>query len=67
MVATATDDPGRFLNRELSWLAFDERVLALAADASLPWLERVRVLGIFACKGKKNENIRVEMKAKCKE
>ena len=48
MVATATDDPGRFLNRELSWLAFDERVLALAADASLPLLERVRFLGIFA-------------------
>jgi polyphosphate kinase len=38
----------RFLNRELSWLAFDRRVLALAADPSLPLLERVNFLAIFA-------------------
>ena len=36
------------LNRELSWLAFDERVLALAGDAHLPVLERARFLAIFA-------------------
>ncbi|HEX7096432.1 MAG TPA: RNA degradosome polyphosphate kinase [Acidimicrobiales bacterium] len=37
----------RFLNRELSWLAFNERVLALAAD-DRPLLERVKYLAIFA-------------------
>ena len=38
----------RFSDRELSWLAFNERVLALARDTSLPLLERVRFLAIFA-------------------
>jgi polyphosphate kinase len=35
-----------FLNRELSWIDFDRRVLELAADADLPILERVRYCGI---------------------
>jgi len=38
----------RFADRELSWLAFNARVLALAADKKLPLLERVRFLAIFA-------------------
>src|ERR1700687_4311791 len=38
----------RYLNRELSWLDFNARVLALAADTSLPLLERARFLAIFA-------------------
>jgi polyphosphate kinase len=38
----------RFLNRELSRLDFDERVLAMAEDPKLPLLERVRFLAIFS-------------------
>ncbi len=38
---------GRYLNRELSWLDFDERVLALAEDPETPLLERVRFVSIF--------------------
>jgi len=38
----------RFLEREVSWLQFNERVLQLAADESIPLLERARYLSIFA-------------------
>src|SRR5690606_26567874 len=38
----------RFLDRELSWLAFNTRVLELAEDPSVPLLERVNFLAIFA-------------------
>jgi polyphosphate kinase len=38
----------RFLDRELSWLDFNQRVLELAEDESLPLLERVNYLSIFA-------------------
>jgi len=37
-----------YLNRELSWLAFDARVLQLAKDSHRPILERLRFLAIFA-------------------
>lgn len=38
----------RFLDRELSWLAFNQRVLELAEDDALPILERANFLAIFA-------------------
>jgi polyphosphate kinase len=38
----------RFLDRELSWLAFNQRVLELAQDPDMELLERVKYLSIFA-------------------
>jgi len=38
----------RYLNRELSWIDFNERVLALAEDERIPLLERAKFLAIFA-------------------
>jgi polyphosphate kinase len=38
----------RFLERELSWLDFNQRVLELAEDETIPLLERVNYLSIFA-------------------
>jgi len=46
--ATRPLDPALFLNRELSWLEFNQRVLDEAADASLPPAERLKFLGITA-------------------
>lgn len=48
--ATIADElpEDRYLNRELSWLDFNARVLALADDNSLPLLERAKFLAIFA-------------------
>ena len=41
-------DDVRYLERELSWLAFNERVLELAEEDSAPLLERAKFLAIFA-------------------
>ena len=40
--------PPRLINRELSWVEFNARVLELAEDASLPLLERVKFAAIFS-------------------
>ncbi len=42
-----TDSPNTLINRELSWLNFARRVLALAEDPELPLLERVKFAGIM--------------------
>ncbi len=42
------DDASLYVNRELSWLAFNARVLEQASDAGWPLLERVKFLAIFA-------------------
>ncbi|MEU6560547.1 RNA degradosome polyphosphate kinase [Nocardia nova] len=46
--ATAQLPADRYLNRELSWLDFNARVLALAEDPSEPLLERAKFLAIFS-------------------
>ena len=41
------EDSGLYFNRELSWLAFNDRVLQLAEDPSVPLLERVKFAAIW--------------------
>src|SRR5438477_5461128 len=42
------EDSSLYFNRELSWLDFNDRVLQLAEDASVPLLERLKFCAIWA-------------------
>ncbi len=46
--AADLEDPSLYFNRELSWLDFNQRVLELAEDPSVPLLERVRFCAIYS-------------------
>ncbi len=48
IVAPIDSNATNYLNRELSWLSFNARVLALATDVRIPLLERVKFLAIYA-------------------
>ena len=37
-----------YIEKELSWLSFNERVLQEAGDKKVPLIERIRFLGIFS-------------------
>ncbi len=58
-VPPALDDPSLYLNRELAFLAFDQRVLELARDPTVPLLERVRFLSISSANLDEFHEIRV--------
>ena len=46
--STLVADESRYINREISWLSFNSRVLQESADETVPLIERLRFVGIFS-------------------
>jgi len=46
--STLVADESRYINREISWLSFNARVLQESADETVPLIERLRFVGIFS-------------------
>ena len=67
-LTAATAGEGHFINRELSLLAFNERVLSLAMDPAVPLFERLRYVCIVSSNLDELFEIRVSgLKAKLKQ